>query len=111
MNAKEIEDALNSSILVKQFDLRTEVSGRTPSFTQDEVQQAKNIVLDTLEKEGIDKYEPALILMDNQNEEGIVIVFVGAGDDRVLENGEPISRTYHIQDGKLIRVIKTTPKK
>jgi hypothetical protein len=111
IDEKAAMEALESPIIVEQVDLRAEITKGTSSFTQEEIQQAKDIVLATLKEEDIDKYAPSLRLQDNQNDEKIIAVFVGVFDDRVTESGEPIRRTYHIRDGKLTRVIKTMPKK
>ena len=106
---EQIWRELKNPIIVRQFDLRTEVTGRTPTFSQEEVQQAKDITLARLKAEGIDKYAPSLRLVDDQNDNKIIAIFVGLFDDRELENGELLPRTYHIQHGKLIRVIKRYP--
>lgn len=106
IDEKAAVEALASPVLVTQFDLR-KITGRTPSFTQEEVRQAKDIVLARLKEEGIDTYEPSLRLVDSQ--EKTLVVFVALFEDRELENGEMLARTYHIQHGTLIRVIKRYP--
>lgn len=106
---EKILHMLRNPVILRQFDLRTEVTGRTPTFSQEEVQQAKDITLARLKEEGIDKFAPSLRLLDDQNDAKRIAIFVGLADDRELENGELLGRTYHIQHGKLIRVIKRYP--
>lgn len=96
-------------ILVKQYnlDLGTEAKNDTQSFSREEVQRVKDLVRARLIAEGIDKYKPSVRLVDTPGE--IMVIFIGLFDDRVLPNGELLNREYHIDDGKLIRVIKRYP--
>ncbi len=49
-------------IVAEQYDLRSELVGRTHSFTKNEIEQAKAIVLTELSKKDLEKYHPNLML-------------------------------------------------
>ncbi len=99
-------------VIVKNYDLTysPEAAGGTVSFTKEEVSQAKRIVFAELEREGLMKFKPRLLLSDNQNSSKIMVVFAIPADEDMYDGDESRGRTYHIQNGKLLRVIKARPR-
>lgn len=98
------------TIISQKYDLRTHIAGRTTSFTKEEVLQAKMLVLHELTKENLEKFNPRLLLIDNQDQSGIIIVFAIPDEQHEFDGKESRGRTYYIQDGRVVRVIKAKPK-
>lgn len=99
-------------VIVKNYDLTysPEAASGTVSFTKEEVSQAKKIVFAELEREGLMKFKPRLLLSDNQNSSKIMVVFAIPADEDMYDGDESRGRTYHIQNGRLLRVIKARPR-
>ena len=101
-----LTESMKNITIARQYDLRTEITGRTESFTKNEIKNAKNIALEYLEREGIEKYSPKLILIDNKNEQRIIVIFAIPDEEYMCDGIESRGRTFHIHDGKFINIIK-----
>ncbi len=99
-------------VIVRNYDLTysPEAAGGTVSFTKEEVSQAKKIVFAELEREGLMKFKPRLLLSDNQDPSGIMVIFAIPADEDLYDGNASRGRTYHIRNGRLLRVIKARPK-
>lgn len=102
---------MNFSVtMIEQYNISGEIINGTESFTKDEIQQAKRIILEELAREGLEKYRYRLILVDNKNERKIIVIHAFPDEQHEFDGKESRGRTYYIQDGRVVRVIKAKPK-
>ena len=97
-------------VIAQSYNLREPVTGRTPSFTQQEVLEAKKLVVDALTQEGIEPFTPALMLVDTQNKESTMVIHAIVDEPHEYEGQESRNRTFYVQDGTIVKVRKGVSK-
>ncbi|CAK7009900.1 MAG: hypothetical protein DELT_00405 [Desulfovibrio sp.] len=96
---------------IETYDLRGyDGLGRTKSFSQDELIEARKLVLDKLTEEDVERFTPQILVLENGKPKLGMIIHV-IFDEAVRYNGNKSrNRTLVIENSKIVKEVEGRPR-